>query len=197
MGNVHMEASQVNYRGGDTKMSVEEAIKAGSSYTLPIAGAETLGGVKIGSGLAINSETGVVSADSQLPADPETDGVKVLTATTTSGETVKSWEDPETMGIQFSTTEQKTRYKWLNGEDIYTKTLYFETPIEVGNTWVNTSEPSASYGVILGCFASKSTGTYYGVFSMDKGQDFLQLLQSRGVSISVSYVTFFYTKVTV
>lgn len=27
MGNVHMEASQINYRGGNTKMSVEEAIK--------------------------------------------------------------------------------------------------------------------------------------------------------------------------
>lgn len=27
MGNVHMEASQINYRGGEKKMSVEEAIK--------------------------------------------------------------------------------------------------------------------------------------------------------------------------
>ena len=94
MGNVHMEASQINYRGGETKMSVEEAIKAGSSYTLPIASAETLGGVKIGSGISI-AEGGAISADAQLPEDPETDGVKVLTATTTSGETVKSWEDPE------------------------------------------------------------------------------------------------------
>ena len=94
MGNVHMEASQVNYRGGETKMSVEEAIKAGSSYVLPIAGAETLGGVKIGTGLTINSETGVASADSQLPADPATDGVKVLTATTSGGVTTKSWEEP-------------------------------------------------------------------------------------------------------
>lgn len=31
----------------------------------------------------------------ELPADPETDGVKVLTATTESGETVKSWKKPE------------------------------------------------------------------------------------------------------
>lgn len=93
MGNVHMEASQINYRGGETKMSVEEAIKAGSSYTLPIASVETLGGVKIGSGISI-AEGGAISADAQLPEDPETDGVKVLTATTTSGETVLSWEEP-------------------------------------------------------------------------------------------------------
>ena len=123
MGNVHMEASQVNYRGGETKMSVEEAIKAGSSYTLPIAGAETLGGVKIGSGLTINSETGVASADSQLPADPETDGVKVLTATTTSGETVKSWEDPASGTVDYSTSEVNTGVKWIDGKDIYFKVI--------------------------------------------------------------------------
>lgn len=28
MGNVHMEATQINYRGGIKKMDVEEAIKA-------------------------------------------------------------------------------------------------------------------------------------------------------------------------
>lgn len=34
MGNVHMEATQINYRGGSKKMSVEEAIKnAGSEIT--------------------------------------------------------------------------------------------------------------------------------------------------------------------
>ena len=33
MGNVHMEAKQVNYRGGATKMSVEEAIKSAIELT--------------------------------------------------------------------------------------------------------------------------------------------------------------------
>lgn len=96
MGNVHMEAAQINYRGGEKKMSVEEAIKnAGSSYELPIASAEALGGVKIGSGISI-AEGGAISADAQLPVDPETDGTKVLTATTTEGVTVLSWENPST-----------------------------------------------------------------------------------------------------
>ena len=120
MGNVHMEASQVNYRGGETKMSVEEAIKAGSSYELPIAGAETLGGVKIGSGLTINAETGVASADSQLPADPVSDGTKVLVATTSEGTTTKSWgsqlpEDPATDGVKVltaTTTSGETVKSW-------------------------------------------------------------------------------------
>lgn len=67
MGNVNMEATQINYRGGSKKMSVEEAIKAGSA--LPIASEETLGGVKVGSGLSINSETGVLSNNYQLPGN--------------------------------------------------------------------------------------------------------------------------------
>lgn len=42
-----------------------------SAYTLPIASSSVLGGVKIGTGLSINSETGVLSAtaDAQVQAD--------------------------------------------------------------------------------------------------------------------------------
>lgn len=39
-----------------------KTISGGESYVLPIASSETLGGVKVGSGLSINSETGVLSA---------------------------------------------------------------------------------------------------------------------------------------
>lgn len=57
MGNVNMEARQVHYRGGDKPMTVEEAIKeAGSSYVLPVADPETLGGIKQGDGLYIDGE---------------------------------------------------------------------------------------------------------------------------------------------
>ena len=35
MGNVYMEASQINYRGGSKKMSVEEAIKAAGTEITP------------------------------------------------------------------------------------------------------------------------------------------------------------------
>lgn len=67
MGNVNMEARQIHYRGGNKPMSVEEAIKeAESSYVLPAASAETLGGVKVGEGLSIN-ESGVLSAGGGLP----------------------------------------------------------------------------------------------------------------------------------
>lgn len=35
MGNVHMEATQINYRGGSKKMSVEEALKAAGTEITP------------------------------------------------------------------------------------------------------------------------------------------------------------------
>ena len=46
--------------------TVEGLDGGGSSYTLPTASADTLGGVKIGSGLTITD--GVLSADSVTPA---------------------------------------------------------------------------------------------------------------------------------
>lgn len=73
MGNVNMEADQIHYRGGDRPMNVAEAIK--QAGVLPIAGADTLGGVKVGTGLEID-ENGVLSAgDYDLPiAAPDTLG---------------------------------------------------------------------------------------------------------------------------
>lgn len=41
MGNVNMEASQINYRGGEKKMSVEEAIKNTSGEAAAIAQLQT------------------------------------------------------------------------------------------------------------------------------------------------------------
>lgn len=82
MGNVHMEASQVNYRGGETKMSVEEAIRTGMQpYELPTASASTLGGIKVGTNLSID-ENGVLSASGSTytlpPASSNTlGGIKV------------------------------------------------------------------------------------------------------------------------
>ena len=44
----------------------------GSDYALPIAGAETLGGIKVGSGLSITAQ-GVLSADGVTPAAAQAD----------------------------------------------------------------------------------------------------------------------------
>lgn len=101
----------------------------------------------------------------ELPADPETDGVKVLTATTESGETVKSWEEQEAGVVNYSTTEQKTGQKWIDGKDIYFKTVEIENPVSSGtptsiNHGANVDEivKIEGYGEISGVFIPV---TYY------------------------------------
>lgn len=60
----------------------------------------------------------------ELPADPETDGVKVLTATTTSGETVKSWEEQQAgENVVFDNTEREVG-TW-DGSKLYRRTFSF------------------------------------------------------------------------
>lgn len=57
------------------------------SYTLPIASDTTLGGIKVGDGLSINSSTGVLStaikivyltSESQMPANPDSNTLYVI-----------------------------------------------------------------------------------------------------------------------
>ena len=204
MGNVHMEASQINYRGGETKMSVEEAIKAGSSYELPIASAATLGGVKIGTGITI-AEGGAISADAQLPADPVADGTKVLTATTTIGETVLSWEEPATGGVNYSTSEQNTGLKWIDGKDIYVKTVEFGT---LPNNTTETVSANITPDKVIKMEAfgvdSNSTLPIPRIATGSNGIDIYYTYSTNSIVITTfkdmsthtAYVTLFYTKVT-
>lgn len=80
----------------------------GSPYVLPIASAETLGGVKVGNGLNIN-ENGVLSNLNPTPYTP----------------------------INYSTTEQATGQKWLDGKDIYKLTTLCEIPANQGQGYTH------------------------------------------------------------
>lgn len=134
MGNVRMEARQINYRGGESITNVEEAIKnAGSTYKLPIAGSNTLGGVRVGNGLSIDAETGVLS-NAQTPYTP----------------------------ADYSTTEQNLGIKWIDGKDLY-RIVIHETE-ETEQTSKNYSLASLNIdkafigmsGMVLGVTASSS-----------------------------------------
>lgn len=132
MGNVRMEARQINYRGGETFMNVEEAIKnAGSSYVLPIAASDTLGGVKVGDGLSIDEETGVLSNDNPTPytlptaSDETKGGAKV-------GDDLKIADDTLSVEVEIETQSANT-YEFdlsVSGGDDVTK--------KDGNTVIST-----------------------------------------------------------
>ena len=95
------------------------------AFLADLPGYPDVDGKKVLTATTESGETGLSyeAIPNELPADPVADGVKVLTATTSSGETVLSWEEPSVGGYDYSTTEQKTGQKWIDGKDIYVKSI--------------------------------------------------------------------------
>ena len=208
MGNVHIEASQVNYRGGETKMSVEEALKNGT-YELPIAGAETLGGVKVGSGLSINAETGVLSASGyELPiAGAEIlGGVKVGSGLSINAETgvlsanSQKWD--------YSISEVNTGQKWIDGKDIFCK-VYNNVQLTNNTEVVVDSSFGADKNIIDMKAIGKVSGEhtiYSNISNIQPGGDraypryydgVLSMMVNDDWSTWTCHIIVFYTKTTV
>lgn len=160
MGNVNMEARQVHYRGGNKPMSVEEAIKeAGRSYVLPVASAETLGGVKVGEGLSI-TEAGVLSA---------------------------------LVAPNYSTEEQKTGQKWLDGKDIYVKIFVLDTPVIINAySWHTVDSLAADTILNVGAIDSDNGFFPFGG-SIDNGN--LKVLNMRNTDMTMAMFIVYYTKI--
>ena len=132
---------------GDGLSVTEEGVLSADGE-LP-ATAETLGVVKVGDGLSV-TEDGELSADEQLPEEPAEDGVKVLTATTVAGVSTLSWEEPASAGVDYSTTEQNTGLKWIDGKDIYQKTFSTSNSFTIGVDWTSTGLEIADAEMIIG-----------------------------------------------
>ena len=84
MGNAPISISRLQ-DGQVLKYSSDDDVwKNADEYTLPIATANNLGGVKVGEGLSINPTTGVLSADTQTPptASTTTPGIVKVDGTT-------------------------------------------------------------------------------------------------------------------
>ena len=153
------------YEGDTSKLYIwygtqwyEKEDTGGGSYELPIAAADTLGGIKVGSNLSIDSETGVLSAtDTTYSNFVGTDGTAAGTAglvpapaTTDSGKFLKAdgtWDTAGgggptvVQGIGSSTTD-------VMSQKAVTDTIFIDSShnsIRIGNT--NTV---ATYAVCLG-----------------------------------------------
>lgn len=145
MGNVHMEARQINYRGGDKPMSVEEALKSTAGEAAAIAQLQTdvgnlqtikanqltiaptfsaedeysVGNIVYYNGLTyrcVNAHTGEWEADDFIP-------------TTIALEL----ESGAGSVIDYSTEEQNTGVKWIDGKDIYVKVITKDSDIGTSN----------------------------------------------------------------
>lgn len=150
-----------------------EAGGGGGGYVLPIATDETLGGIKVGNGLEINSETGVLSNTNPTPYTP----------------------------VAYSTAEQNTGQKWIDGKDIYKKVITFETPLDLASqTWTDTGALSGAE-TIISVFSIGSSGGAYtplgGSPSYSAQAHNFAVLNFRNTVITVSAICFEYTKATV
>ena len=98
--------------------------------------------------------------------------------------------------LNYSTTEQNTGIKWVDGSDIYVITKVFEDPITLNaNTWVTIESTSDVKEVIestvRGLNNEQAMG-YSGVYVTSAGA--VQALQTRSQNIKVSSITYYYTK---
>ena len=135
MGNVNMEARQVHYRGGDKPMSVEDALKSTAGEAAAIAQLQT--DVVNLSGAKANQITiaPFFSAEASYSVGDLVyyNGLSYRCTTDHSGEwnaehftvTTIALELANSGGgvVDYSTTEQETGVKWIDGKVIYKKTV--------------------------------------------------------------------------
>lgn len=222
MGNVNMEAKQIHDRTETGKhQSVADHLKALDAIAKQIenlptftsndrAFLEELPAFPIVDGrkvLTATTESGDTSLSydeiqNELPADPVADGVKVLTATTTSGETVLSWEEPESGVVDYSTTEQNTGRKWIDGKDIYSKVIDFESNITIPNNTLYDTELDYSFVETLisagGVYVASDGTSFWNVNANIAASGHLRLQGCRlDNHASARYVYLEYTKATV
>lgn len=212
MGNVNMEASQINDRTGSSKMSVAQHLKALDAIASAIEGLPTFtsndrafleelpafpseDGKKA---LVATTESGETSLEyeelSDLPADPETDGVRVLTASTTSGETVLSWED-KASNADYSTTEQATGRKWLDSPTYQIVIDLGEEKTVASNAWYTVGTHLSTETIINGFGITASGGTVP-LQIVEDTNDGIKILQTRNSQVGVRRVWLEYTKST-
>lgn len=134
----------------------------GKQYELPIASANVLGGVKVGNNLTIDAN-GALSAPAPSPAytlpnaSAETlGGVKVGSGLSIDDNGVLSANNQL---VNYSTTEQATGQKWIDGKDIYQKTVELDTTTQINPTAWTTITSGAGMDKLLFVMTVAGDGT--------------------------------------
>ena len=140
MGNLRMNADQISYKGGEKPMSVEQAIKnagnVGLAHTADIApDFSTEAAYSARDMVYYNGSLYEFTEDHAAGAWSSED-----TQPVTVGEVIKNADG----GLpSYSTTEQKTGQKWIDGNDIYFKTEVLENTIQLNpSSWTTVLQAS-------------------------------------------------------
>lgn len=103
---------------------LKKATGSGGISNIPIASADTVGGIKIGGSANPITINGSGNA-SVRKATSELLGV------VKAGDGISVDADGAISGVAYSTTEHKTGRKWIDGKDIYEKVVSLDTPLTV------------------------------------------------------------------
>ena len=149
MGNVHMEATQINYRGGSKKMSVEEAIKAAGTEITPeektwIDSIPTLASSKADNDVIapeFDSEAGVYAIGDLVMYEGK------LYEFTTAHETAGDWDSTEvtekTVADEIGSVKSGLNNSWsLGGGNMIANNTDLDNITTVGNYYA--TSPAAA-----------------------------------------------------
>lgn len=107
----------------------------------------------------------------------------------------------ESLGIwqpkNFSTEEQNTGIKWIDGSDIYYKVVDLGTDTTIRNDqWLFNAFSIPDIKLILNCFGinSQATGTYYPLMAYITGININLLAARHNGYATCRYIVFFYIK---
>jgi len=133
----------------------------------------------------------------ELPGFPVTDGKKVLTATTESGETSLGYEDPEAGVVDYSTTEQATGQKWVDGKEIYFKVVNLAEVLTIqSQTWTDTGVDSSEIDSLIDAkfYDANSVNFAMNVAKMNGETAHITVMQFRSTQVGIIRMVLWYTK---
>lgn len=179
MGNVNMEAKQIHDRTEEGKhQSVADHLKALDAIAASIENIPTF----------TSDDRAFLEG---LPAFPTEDGTKVLTATTSSGETTLSYEEVESGENQiYSSTPVQIGY--VGDKPLYRVFVTFDTPITSSDSsYTSTDINSENIELILRGDGINADGTYYGHMVFDPTFNNHQSIGVKGAG-TIKYAVFEY-----
>lgn len=136
------------------------------------------------------------SGGSGLPDVTAADNGKVL------GVVEGSWNkmDAPTGGVDFSTNEQDTGLKWIDGRPIYQKTYVLDTKPSIGTGWhsiLTKGESELTIDKIINGFVITDTGIYFPVGVACNDDTNIEVYNMSSITITgVEYFTIQYLKTT-
>ena len=169
---------------------LKKATGSGGISNIPIASADTVGGIKIGDSDNPITITGSGNA-SVRKATSELLGV------VKAGDGVSVNADGAISGVAYSTTEHKTGRKWIDDKDIYEKVFVLENAVNVDTKWTNLGISNADFDIMVHANGLHADGSFYPlILDLHNSAQATTLYARASASIDVKTLVFEYTKLT-